>query len=312
MQALSLSVLPSGGMTRKPADSASLRAVPSRSASSWPLVAALGVTLVALVVLTSYSWKYYNLPPEARLDSPLHRQLRSSGSVGHLLILLNLLYLVRRRLVNVSWLGSMRAWMDWHVFTGLLGPAFIVLHSAFTLRTWPAIASSAALAIVVVTGLFGRYLYRLVPRVSDGREEPREELAADVDHALMALRGLGVGSVQAAELVEQRVEATVAKAGMARTGIGAIISALRSLWQLRGIAPMARATAFGAGASAESAQEIGRAAAQISRLIARVDLVDTLARGAAFWRGLHRNLVVVMLLTASLHLTIAIYLGFGP
>jgi hypothetical protein len=276
------------------------------------------VTTVAFVVLLSYSWSYYSLPWEERFESPLHHRLRPWGSLGHLygnigiaLILGNLLYLVRRRLVGVAWLGSMRAWMDWHVFSGIVGPAFVLLHSAFTLRTWPAIVSSGSLVIVVATGLFGRYLYRLVPRVSDGRQEPAEELAADVDHALMALRGLGTGATEAADLVETRVERAVERAGSARTGFGAIVIALRALWQLRDLRTAARSIALGAGAAAADATEIGRGAAQIGRLIARIDLIDTLARAASFWRGVHRNLVIVMLVTASLHVSIAIYLGFG-
>jgi len=294
------------------------RAISSRPGSSWPLVAALIVTTLAFAVLLSYSWRYYDLPWDARFDDPLHRRLRSSGSIGHLygnvglaLILGNMLYLVRRRLVNVTWLGSMKAWMDWHVFSGIVGPAFVVLHSAFTLRTWPAIVSAASLTIVVMTGLFGRYLYRLVPRVADGRVEPTEELASDVDHALMSLRALGPGAVQAAELVEAKVEAVVAKTGRVRTGVGAIYSALRALWQLRELRPAARAAALAAGASADAATEIARAAAAIGRLIARFDLIDQLGRAATFWRGLHRNLVVVMLIAASLHVSVAIYLGFG-
>jgi hypothetical protein len=276
------------------------------------------VTTLAFAVLVSYSWDYYRLPWEARLDSPLHHRLRPWGSIGHLygnvgiaLILGNLFYLVRRRLVGVAWLGSMRAWMDWHVFSGIVGPGFVLLHSAFTLRTWPAIVSAGSLVIVVATGLFGRYLYRLVPRVSDGRQEPAEELAADVDHALMALRGLGMGGIEAADLVEVRVEQAVERAGTARTGFGAIATALRALWRLRDLRAAARTVALGAGATATSARDIGRGAAQIGRLIARIDLIDTFARAAAFWRGLHRNLVIVMLLAASLHVSIAIYLGFG-
>lgn len=300
------------------AASPGFRATVSRSGSSWPLIAALTVTTAAFAVLLSYSWRYYELPWDARFDSELHRRLRSSGSIGHLygnvgmvLILGNMLYLVRRRWVNVTWLGSMKAWMDWHVFSGIVGPSFIVMHSAFTLRSWPAMVSAGSLAIVVATGLFGRYLYRLVPRVADGRVEPAEELASDVDHALMALRALGAGAVQAAELVEERVESVVAKTGRVRTGIGAIYSALRALWQLRDLRPGARAAALAGGAPPEAAGEIARAAASIGRLIARFDLLDQLARAASFWRGLHRNLVIVMLIAASLHVSVAVYLGFG-
>lgn len=305
-------------MDRSGPSASSARIIATRSTSSWPLYAALAVTTAAFAVLLSYSWSYYRLPWESRFDASLHRQLRSSGSIGHLygnvgigLILGNLLYLVRRRFVHVPWLGSMRAWMDWHVFSGIVGPAFVLLHSAFTLRTWPAIVSAVSLAIVVVTGLFGRYLYRLVPRIADGRQEPAEELAADVDHALMDLHRLGPGSPQAAELVETRVETAVQNVGRSLTGLGAIVSTLRVLWRLRDLRGAARVVAAGAGAAPSAAVEIGRAAAGIGRLIARAELVDTLARAASFWRGLHRNLVVVMLIAASLHVSIAIYLGFG-
>jgi hypothetical protein len=296
----------------------SLRAIPLRASSSLPLIAALTVTTVGFVVLLSYGWRYYDLSLDSRLDSSLHHRLRPSGSFGQLygnigiaLILGNLLYLVRRRLVSVAWLGSMRAWMDWHVFSGIVGPAFVLLHSAFTLRTWPAIVAAGSLVIVVATGLFGRYLYRLVPRISDGRQEPADELASDVDHALMTLRGLGPGAVEAADLVEVRVERVVERAGTARTGFGAIALAMRAMWRLRSLRSAARSVAIMGGAPPASASEIGRGAAQIGRLIARIDLIETLARGAAFWRGLHRNLVIVMLVAASLHISIAIYLGFG-
>ncbi|HET9990632.1 MAG TPA: hypothetical protein VFQ65_19015, partial [Kofleriaceae bacterium] len=233
-----------------PSASMSLRAIPSRTSSSWPLVVALSVSTLAFAVVVSHGWHYYELPLDSRFDAPSHQQLRPSGSLGHLygnigiaLILGNLLYLVRRRLVSVKWLGSMRAWMDWHVFSGIVGPAFVLLHSAFLLRTWPAIVSSGSLVIVVATGLFGRYLYRLVPRISDGRQEPADELAADVDHALMALRGLGPGALEAADLVEVRVERVVERAGSARTGFGAIVMALRALWGLRGLHASARSVA---------------------------------------------------------------------
>ena len=95
--------------------SVSIRAIPSRSASSWALVAALILTALAFAVLVSYSWTYYGLAWDARFDAPLHRSLRSSGSIGHLygnvglaLILGNLLYLVRRRFDATTCAGSSR------------------------------------------------------------------------------------------------------------------------------------------------------------------------------------------------------------
>src|SRR5581483_11444679 len=82
-----------------------------------------------------------------------------------LLILSNLLYLVRRRLTRfMSWAGSVRAWLNMHAFTGLVGSVLVLFHSAFQLRTPIATVTSVSLAIVVGTGLVGLYLYALVPR----------------------------------------------------------------------------------------------------------------------------------------------------
>ena len=302
-------------MTASPRTRAGL----ARTGHDWPFIAALVVTCVTLGVLISYSWGYYRLPWEDRFDAPLHRSLRSSGSIGHLygnvgivLILGNLLYLVRRRLVNITWLGSMRGWMSWHVFSGIVGPSFVLLHSAFTLRTWPAMVSAGSLVIVVATGVFGRYLYQLVPRLPSGRQAAGEELAGEVDRAVMALRDLGPGAAAAAELVDRRVDAEVAAArGPTGTGLGAIVRALRVLWRLRNLRAAARSVASIAGAGPDDAIAIGRGAAAIGRSMVRIELVDLLARAASWWRGMHRNLVVVMLLAASLHVSIAIYLGFG-
>ncbi|MCX5740946.1 MAG: hypothetical protein NT062_00440, partial [Proteobacteria bacterium] len=223
------------------------------------------VTTAAFVVLISYSWDYYALPWEARFDAPHHRELRPSGSIGHLygnigivLILGNLLYLVRRRLVNISWLGSMRGWMDWHVVSGIVGPSFVLVHSAFTLRTWPAIVSAASLAVVVVTGIFGRYLYRLVPRVGSGRQQS-EELAADVDRSVMALRKLGPGAIEAGDRVELDVASAIGRVGNHTTGFGAILGALGVLWRLRRLRANARDVALAAGATRAHAIAIGRA-----------------------------------------------------
>ena len=170
--------------------------------------------------------------------------------------------------------------------------------------------SAGSLVIVVATGVFGRYLYQLVPRLPSGRQAAGEELAGEVDRAVMALRDLGPGAAAAAELVDRRVDAEVAAArGPTGTGLGAIVRALRVLWRLRNLRAAARSVASIAGAGPDDA--IGRGAAAIGRSMVRIELVDLLARAASWWRGMHRNLVVVMLLAASLHVSIAIYLGFG-
>ena len=47
-----------------------------------------------------------------------------------------MLYVWRRRFSFMRNWGSLRSWFDWHVLTGVLGPAFILLHSAAKLDNW--------------------------------------------------------------------------------------------------------------------------------------------------------------------------------
>lgn len=290
-----------------------------RGGWSWSFFVVMVLALLGLAALTLKGWSYYRLPWAARFDAPEHHDLRASGRIGHPyayvgvgLILGNLLYLVRRHFAHVAWPGSMRSWMRWHVFSGVIGPGLVLLHSAFVMRTWPAVVSSISLLIVVMTGLFGRYLYRLLPRGADGLPRSSEDVAGDVDHALLELRGEGPGGLEAATLVETRVEAVVGVAGGRHaSGLGAIVGTLGALWHLRGLGRAARVAAESAGADAARARRIGHDAARIGSLVLRADTLDTVTTAASSWRGLHRNLVLVMLLAASLHVSVAFYVGFG-
>jgi len=262
---------------------------------------------------------YYALDYFARFDAPKHSWLRPSGLVGHgygiaggLLILSNLLYLVRRRFPRVRALGSMRAWMRWHVFSGLAGPALVVLHSALTLRTWPAMLSSVALLIVVVSGLVGRYLYGLIPRGRSGEAVSQEQACADLDHALMDLRASGVSgrvSVDALEAAADDLLTPLRQRGS--VGLRAIPGTLAALARMRRLGREARRRASSAGASAEELARIDAGASRIRALLLPADFYGLLRSAASSWRGLHRVLAVVMILTAGLHVTVALYLGFG-
>jgi hypothetical protein len=57
-------------------------------------------------------------------------------------------------------------------------------------------------------------------------------------------------------------------------------------------------------------RQVGRIARRIALAQFRADLLNVLEVAGSSWRGLHRVLAVTMLLTASLHISIALYLGY--
>jgi hypothetical protein len=130
----------------------------------------LGLTLLCVAILLAWrGWSFYKLGLEARVEHPEYQTLRPSGIVGNgygflaaILFLTNLSYLARRRLAMFKSFGSMRIWLDVHVFTGLLGALFVAFHSAFQARSTLSTITAASLAVVVVTGIFGRFLHAII------------------------------------------------------------------------------------------------------------------------------------------------------
>jgi hypothetical protein len=89
------------------------------------------------------------------------------GILGFILMLMTeTLYSLRKRSRNAR-LGRMSNWLDFHIFTGLVGPYMVLLHSSWKFNGLAGIVLLLTI-IIVGSGIFGRYIYTLVPRTTDG------------------------------------------------------------------------------------------------------------------------------------------------
>lgn len=91
------------------------------------------------------------------------------GLVGAGLMTVAAIYPIFRRIKVFRWLASNTMWFDFHMMAGTIGPLFIMLHAWWKLDTWVS-AAFWSMAIVVLSGVLGRYLYTLVPGLSSGVE----------------------------------------------------------------------------------------------------------------------------------------------
>lgn len=287
-----------------------LIAPPPRS-RPWGLVVTLLTLTFLASVLLSRGYDYYRESLVARAAHHDYRILNPAGSLGHgygiagtVLIAANLLYLVRRRLANIlpPWIGSMRAWLNAHAFTGLTGSTLVLFHSAFQLRTPIATLTSASLGIVVATGLIGLYLHALVPKAG---LQPLKARLAEIAPLLPAFT--------------HRIEAYVLATPV--TTLPADASLMRALFTIPQWARDARTRRRGlANAAREDAlflslENTDRRLAR-SFIVELGDLaaaeVDTMAGSALMrsWRSLHRFLALLMLVSVSVHIGVAWYYGF--
>jgi hypothetical protein len=137
------------------------------------LVVALAVCLFAI-----HFRAYYGAATDVRRLSPLNWLLRptgpvglAAGALGGAMFVCNGVYLFRRSGIGRRILpGSRRSWMNWHVFTGLCSAPLVLVHGGFTVRNSVGGHALATLAVVIISGVGGRYLFSKVA-LKDGRAD---------------------------------------------------------------------------------------------------------------------------------------------
>ena len=147
-----------------------------------------GIATTAVLCVGWFKHEDSGLTPESGLGYWL-------GIIGSALMILLLLYPLRKRVRMPRVLGSVAFWFRAHMVLGITGPVLIVLHSNFRLGSINSNMALAAMLIVAISGVVGRYLYGKIHVGLYGRKAEVRELLADAD-ALKQLVGsdLAAGS----------------------------------------------------------------------------------------------------------------------
>jgi hypothetical protein len=254
-------------------------------------------------------WGYYQLPRAARLAHPLHASLKSAGPWGHgvgivatAFMLSNFLYAVRKRGKLLTGFGDIRGWLDFHVFVGTMSPLVIAFHAAFQANNVLATSTAGALAVVMTTGVIGRYIFGLVP-AQGGRATELEDLAATFERLrAFAAPELAHAGPRAAALLDQAtapVRATSLLTLFVRFPFE--IAALRI--RLRGVR-----RGF---ADRESFDDLRRALVKLHRLRWQLRFYGSLKSLLRGWRVFHATMAIFLVLALTAHIAVSLYLGYG-
>jgi len=93
------------------------------------------------------------------------------GILGFLLMLATeTLYSLRKRSRSARW-GRMSGWLQFHIFTGIVGPFMVLLHASWKYNGLAGVTTLLT-GIIVISGFIGRYIYTRIPRTTDGIEDP--------------------------------------------------------------------------------------------------------------------------------------------
>ncbi|MGH8138758.1 MAG: hypothetical protein ACREVV_11265 [Steroidobacteraceae bacterium] len=114
--------------------------------------------------------------PVAHYLSPKSGLGYAIGIVGGVMILLQLLYAVRKRVRSLRFLGSVPRWFQTHMIFGIIGPVCILLHCGFSLGATNSNIALFSMLTVAGSGIFGRYFYSKIHNGLYGRKTTLAEL----------------------------------------------------------------------------------------------------------------------------------------
>jgi hypothetical protein len=103
------------------------------------------------------------------------------GITGASMMLLLLLYPVRKRARWLRNAGPVRHWFRVHMILGLLGPLLVLIHSNFTLGSINSRVALFCTLIVAGSGIFGRYLYAKTHNGLYGQKLTLELMREDIE-----------------------------------------------------------------------------------------------------------------------------------
>jgi hypothetical protein len=269
----------------------------------------LGVAGSALVA----GLDYYLLPMDQRAYSSLAPVFSPTGIVGHgfgivgtFLIVVGVVgYMARKRLSPLAHAGSLKHWLQVHIFLCTLGPFLVLLHTTFKFGGLVSIAFWS-MTIVVVSGVFGRYVYARIPKTVNGRflglEMVRDRLS-ELSAAIAARTHLPVAELESVLAPATPVTWNRSLAAALAT---AVRNDVRQRRHLRGVRRYLHARRV----PRELHGPVLSLVREQRRLHQRAALLQPFQRLFRYWHVIHLPLAMVMFLVLSVHVVVAVLFGY--
>ncbi len=100
------------------------------------------------------------------------------GIAGGVMMLVLLLYSLRKHVPFMHNWGPTRHWFRMHMFLGIAGPTLILLHSTFQVGSLNALIAFVCMLLVAGSGIVGRFIYRKIHHGLYGRSTTLQEMQA--------------------------------------------------------------------------------------------------------------------------------------
>lgn len=279
------------------------------------LPVSLFLLTLACLFLLHHGWPYYRLEMIERVHSPLHEQLKPSGTIGLLYgylgaacLFLLLTYAIHKRVRFLQRLWRVGRTLDFHILCGFAGPAFITLHAGF--RFGGAIAVGYwAMVCVMVSGCVGFYLYRNIAHALSHNVGEQRELQGEIDTLDREL--VEYFHVTPAHLDALRRVAGVDRAERMGVFTSLLFLVAQDLTLGARLAWVNRRYPEARGLGRLEGRRLHRLLRQRVVLARRVAFLQQARALFGYWHAFHKPFAIVLYVTIALHIGVAVWLGYA-
>lgn len=259
---------------------------------------------ISFVVIFILSGVYiaYEIVAEPHGGHPFGHWL---GIVGTLLMLMTeILYSLRKRTTLLNWAGPVRYWLSFHIFTGLVGPFLVLMHTGLQFRGLAGL-SFVLTIIVVASGFMGRYLYTALPRRLSGVAQSHTELTAEA----RTLQAAVAVFEQEKTIYAQNVIAALRQRNTQRPAWLSLLG--RGFFQWRYKRRLARALRHLDELERAQQKELAALLARQRELERQMETLETARGYMRLWHMAHIPLGLTLFFSVAIHIVATIYFRAG-
>lgn len=220
-----------------------------------------------------------------------------------LMMMTEVLYSARKRWGIIKF-GQLRHWLSFHIFTGIVGPTLVLMHTGLVFRGLAGLTMLLT-ALVVASGFFGRFIYTAVPRTMAGLEVDRRTLEVRAMKFRQEMVSWAADKpAQVKALVQQEMALTAE-----RNDLSSVAILTRRLQEARDRRKLRMAIRKLEKEEQARMAEIERLLRQQRRLVRQIDSLQTVRRMMGWWHTFHVPLGLTLFTAMFIHIIASIYYG---
>lgn len=124
------------------------------------------------------------------------------GLVGGSMMLVLLVYSLRKRVRFMKNVGPVRHYFAFHMILGVLGPLLVIFHTTFRVGSLNSRIALYSMLLVAGSGLVGRYVYRHIHQGLYGREKTLAEAEQQLNESAESVQSI----LSVAPEIEKKLE----------------------------------------------------------------------------------------------------------